>query len=353
MQTLDVKLKDKAYRVYIKRGIINELGKLLKMIPDANKVAIITDKNINRIYGTQVLNVLHSEGFDTHLIAIEPGEQSKSLTTLSAVYSELVKSKITRRDIILTLGGGVVGDLGGFAAATFLRGVPYVQVPTSLIAQVDSSIGGKVAVDLPYGKNLIGSFYHPEAVFIDPDFLDTLDTKEFNNGMAEVIKYGCIKDPQLFVELMSFNTNELFDNMETIIFKCLNIKKNIVEVDETDRGCRMMLNFGHTLGHAIEKYFNYIGYAHGEAVSIGMYQITKNSEHMGFTEPGTSFKLKELLLKYSLPCEMPASNASQIVEAISVDKKNKGNSIDIVLLSSIGECFIKNINMDEIPMFFL
>lgn len=352
MQTLHVELKNKAYQVYIKRGIVNELGKLLKKYC-AKTVAIITDKNVNRIYGDQVLNALASEGFHTYLIAIEPGEQNKSLTTLSNVYGELVKAKITRSDIILALGGGVVGDLGGFAAATFLRGVPYVQVPTSLIAQVDSSIGGKVAVDLPQGKNLIGSFYHPKAVFIDPDVLNTLDARESNNGMAEVIKYGCIKDRQLFEDLMSFDKNELFKNMETIIFKCLNIKKNIVEEDENDRGCRMMLNFGHTLGHAIEKYFNYSGYAHGEAVAIGMYQITRNSEHMGFTEPGTSFKLKELLLKYSLPYEMPASNASQIVEAISVDKKSKGNSIDIVLLSSIGECFIKNINKDEIPKFFL
>jgi len=353
MRTLQVKLKNKAYNVFIKRGILNELGKLLKKVSDSKKVAVITDKNLNRIYGDQIVNVLQSEEFETDVIVIEPGEKSKSLTTLSKVYGELVKAKITRRDIILTLGGGVVGDLGGFAAATFLRGVPYVQVPTSLIAQVDSSIGGKVAIDLPYGKNLIGSFYHPEAVFIDPNFLNTLDVREFSNGMAEVIKYSCIRDPQLFEELMSFNREELLDNISGILFKCLNIKKNIVEEDETDRGNRMMLNFGHTLGHAIEKYFNYSGYAHGEAIAMGMYQVTKNTEHMGLTKPGTSQKLKELLLKYSLPCEMPASDVSLIVDTIALDKKTKGDSIDIVLLRSIGDCLIKNIKKDEILKYFL
>jgi len=353
MQTLRVKLKDKSYQVYIKRGIVNELGHLLKMVSDAKTVAMITDKNINRLYGNRVLNALNSEGFDTYLIEVDPGEQSKSLTTLNLVYRELVKAKVTRKDLVLTLGGGVIGDLGGFAAATFLRGVPYVQVPTSLIAQVDSSIGGKVAVDLPHGKNLIGSFYHPEAVFIDPDFLQTLDTREFNNGMAEVIKYSCIKDRDLFENLISFSKNELQDNIEKIIFKCLNIKKNIVEQDENDHGCRMVLNFGHTLGHAIEKYFNYSRYAHGEAVSIGMYHVTKNSESMGLTEPGTSIMLKEMLQKFGLPCEMPPGDVSQIIDAIAVDKKSRGDSINIVLLSSIGESFIKSIKKEEIASFFL
>lgn len=353
MQTLQVNLKNKDYPVYIKRGIIKELGKSLRRLSSAKRVAIITDKNLSRIYGAHVLNVLNSAGFETDVIAIEPGEKSKTLATLADVFEGLVKSRITRRDIIIALGGGVVGDLGGFAASSFLRGMPYVQVPTSLIAQVDSSIGGKVAVDLPQGKNLVGSFYHPEAVFIDPDFLDTLDAREFSNGMAEVIKYGCIKDRQLFEELTGFDKNELLNNIETIIFKCLSIKKKFVEEDETDQGARMMLNFGHTLGHAIEKYYHYVKYSHGEAVAVGMYRVTKNSEDMGLTEPGTSQRLKEVLSKYGLPYEMPAGNAAEIVEVIAMDKKNKGDSIDIVLLNSIGDGFIKNINKDEIPRFFL
>ncbi|MGB4168265.1 MAG: 3-dehydroquinate synthase [Tepidanaerobacteraceae bacterium] len=353
MQTLQVNLKNKDYPVYIKRGIIKELGKSLRRLSSAKRVAIITDKNLSRIYGAHVLNVLNPAGFETDVIAIEPGEKSKTLATLADVFEGLVKSRITRRDIIIALGGGVVGDLGGFAASSFLRGMPYVQVPTSLIAQVDSSIGGKVAVDLPQGKNLVGSFYHPEAVFIDPDFLDTLDAREFSNGMAEVIKYGCIKDRQLFEELTGFDKNELLNNIETIIFKCLSIKKKFVEEDETDQGARMMLNFGHTLGHAIEKYYHYAKYSHGEAVAVGMYRVTKNSEDMGLTEPGTSQRLKEVLSKYGLPYEMPAGNAAEIVEVIAMDKKNKGDSIDIVLLNSIGDGFIKNINKDEIPRFFL
>jgi len=351
--TLDVNPGNKNYTVYIEKGLICRLGSMLKNAVKAEKVAVITDENVNGLYGEQVLNSLESEGFDTYLIVVDAGERSKSASTLMKVYKELLDSKITRWDCILTLGGGVVGDLGGFAAATFLRGIPYVQVPTSLIAQVDSSIGGKVGIDLPEGKNLIGSFYHPKAVFIDTNLLNTLDERFFSDGMGEVIKYGCIKNRSLFEQLLSFKTkDELLSNMEQIILTCLNIKKEVVEQDERDTGCRMILNFGHTLGHAIEKYFDYITYTHGEGVAIGMYQITKKSEQMGITEPGTSQLLKEALLKYGLPYELPQANINELINAIGTDKKSSGKYINIVLLKYIGECFVEKISQNKVFEFF-
>jgi 3-dehydroquinate synthase len=352
MLTLPISLNERTYSIHIKRGIMSELGKKIKKVFTAGKVAVITDKNVGALYGKEILGILDLEGFKPHLIAVEPGEKSKSIETLVRVYMELINCNITRSDIIVTLGGGVVGDLGGFAAATFLRGVPYIQVPTSLIAQIDSSVGGKVAVDMIEGKNLIGSFYQPIAVFIDPNFLDTLEERFFNDGMAEVIKYAFIKDRQMFERLMEYNREELLDNIENIIFTCLNIKKTFVEKDERDFGLRKMLNFGHTLGHAVEKYFSYGKYSHGEAISIGMYCITQKSEQIGMTEVGTGQKLKQLLKKYGLPYEMP-ENSAEIVKAIFVDKKSRGDKIDIVLLRTIGECFIKKFHRVEVPAFFL
>ena len=210
-----------------------------------------------------------------------------------------------------------------------------------------------MAVDLPEGKNLVGSFYHPDAVFIDPDFLETLDERFFSDGMAEVIKYGCIDDSALFERLMGYKSKkDLLTDMEQIIYKCCSIKKNFVEEEEKDTGRRMILNFGHTFGHAVEKYFNYNKYTHGEAVAVGMYKITKKSEEMGITKPGTHNLIKNILTKYKLPYEIADADNRAILKAIEVDKKNKGPYIDIVLLKSIGDSFIKRINRDDIFMYF-
>jgi 3-dehydroquinate synthase len=227
--------------------------------------------------------------------------------------------------------------------------VPFIQIPTSLLAQVDSSVGGKVAVDLPKGKNLVGSFYHPEAVYIDPEVLNTLDTKFLHDGLGEVIKYGAIKDIELFDDLMSYKDDEeMLKNVDKIIYKCCSIKKAVVEKDEKDKGDRMLLNFGHTLGHAIEKYFNFEKYSHGEAVSIGMYTITKNSERLGITEEGSSERIKTILKKYNLPYKVQGLQKEKLIEAISLDKKNDIDKINIILINKIGEAFIKNIPSTEI-----
>jgi len=271
---------------------------------------------------------------------------------LEDVYNELLDFEITRSDLILTFGGGVVGDLGGFAASTLLRGIKFVQIPTSLLAQIDSSVGGKVAINLEKGKNLVGSFYHPKAVYIDPNLLETLDKRFFYDGMAEVIKYGCIRDKELFEKLLEYDTkDELMNNIEEIIYSCLSIKKEIVERDEKDTAERMLLNFGHTFGHVIEKYFNYEKYTHGEAVAMGMYHITKKSEDMGLTEKGTSELIERILSKYNLQHNMVDMNKDKMIEIIGLDKKNEESSINMIFLKKIGHSFIKKINKEEIEKY--
>ncbi|MFD3156608.1 3-dehydroquinate synthase [Haloimpatiens sp. FM7330] len=348
MPTLEVKLSHKSYNIYIKKGILNDIGEKLKNIYSGEKIAVITDDNVYRIYGDKLKGILEKSGFLVSFIVIEHGEKSKSLSTLENVYNELLDFKITRSDLIITFGGGVVGDLGGFAASTFLRGTTFVQIPTSLLSQIDSSIGGKVAVDLPRGKNLVGSFYHPEAVFIDPNVLKTLEKRFFHDGMGEVIKYGCIKDKTLFHKLLNFkDEEELFNDIDNIIYSCCSIKKDIVQKDERDNNVRMLLNFGHTIAHAVEKIFNYETYTHGEAVAIGMYTITKRSEQLGITKEGTSALIKEILVKYNLPYSISNLNSEKVSEIVGLDKKNKGNILNLILIECIGKSLIKPIDKNK------
>ncbi|MFT8312859.1 MAG: 3-dehydroquinate synthase [Clostridium sp.] len=345
MSNIMINLSHKIYPIYIEKGLMDSIGKEIKKIYSGKKIAVVTDSNVNSFYGQKLEEALREESYNVKAFVVEAGEKSKSIDVLLKLYDDLLGFEMTRGDLIIALGGGVVGDLTGFAAATTLRGIPFVQIPTSLLAQIDSSIGGKVAVDLPRGKNLIGNFYHPEAVFIDPNVLKTLDKKFLHDGMGEVIKYGAIKDRALFDTLLSFNDDEeLLNNIDDIIYKCCNIKKEVVEKDEKDKGDRMMLNFGHTIGHAIEKYFNYERYTHGEAVAIGMYKITEKSEAMGITEKGTADLLKKILIKYSLPFEIEALDKSKVLETIAMDKKNDRDKINIILLNKLGEAFIKNID---------
>lgn len=308
----------------------------IRAINKSNKIVLITDDNIESIYAHKLRHHLEENGFIVKDIVIKSGEESKSITMLEYIYEKLLAFEITRENLIITFGGGVVGDLGGFAAATYLRGISYVQIPTSLLAQIDSSVGGKVAINLPKGKNLVGSFYQPKAVFIDPDLLLSLNKRNFNDGMAELIKYACILDKNLFEKLMILSRETLMDHIEDIIYTCCDIKRRIVEVDEKDIGKRMLLNFGHTLGHAIEKYFNYEKYTHGEAVALGMYHITKNSEALGITKKGTAKQLEKILEKYHLPYKIPSMNRDEIIKTITLDKKNKEDYINIILLKEIG-----------------
>lgn len=353
MKILNVDLITNNYDIIIEKGILKNVGNELKKIYNGKKIAIVTDENIYSLYGDDLNNSLINYGFQPSYIVIKPGEKSKSLEVLNDVYSDLIKYKITRSDLIIAFGGGVTGDLAGFAASTYLRGVNYVQIPTSLLSQIDSSIGGKVAVNLEHGKNLIGSFYHPKKVLIDPDVLNTLPIKFIKDGLGEVIKYACIKSPIFYTVLMNIKSNnELFDNIEDIIFTCCNIKKEIVEKDERDTGIRMILNFGHTFGHAIENYYNYEIYTHGEAVALGMYYITQKSESLGYTVPGTSEKIREILLNYNIDCNLPTVNMENIKKSVYLDKKNISGNINLILLKEIGQSFIEKVPVEKINNFF-
>lgn len=354
MDILDIKLKDAEYKIHIEKGIINSIGKHIAEIYKGKNVVLVTDWNVEKLYLERVCKSLEESNFKVKSISIKPGEQSKTLNTLEEVYKKFCDFGLKRGELIISLGGGVVGDLTGFAAATYLRGIKYIQIPTSLLAQVDSSIGGKVAVDLPYGKNLVGSFYHPQAVFIDSEVLQTLDKKFFNDGMAEVIKYGLIRDKSIVDLLLNYkDKEETLNNIEEIIYKCCSIKKSVVENDEKDLGERMILNFGHTLGHCIEKYFNYEVYTHGEAVAIGMAHITKRSEELEVTEKGTFEYIKRILQKYELSFTIPDVDYNRLLQTICYDKKAEENSINLILLTKVGESKIVNTSMKDVEKYIL
>lgn len=349
MKELRVNLKENSYDILIEKGLFQKLGQLLRGKIPSQKVTVVTDENLNSIYGRELKENLESSGYEVKIIVIEPGEKSKSLRTLERVYGELCTFKMTRSDLLVTFGGGVVGDLGGFAAATYLRGIPYIQVPTSLLSQIDSSVGGKVAIDLPYGKNLVGNFYQPKAVFIDPELLKTLKHRFLVDGMGEVIKTGCIKSSSLVEELSKYHGyKELLENIEDIIYKCCYIKKTVVEIDERDDGERMKLNFGHTIGHAIEKYFNYETYTHGAAVAIGLAEVTRKSEHMGITKKGTAKSLESLLSKYELPYEMPEIDRGKMLQAVTLDKKNIKETLNLILIREFGDSIIEKVKIEQI-----
>jgi 3-dehydroquinate synthase len=306
---------------------------------DGKRILIISDDQVFPLYGNDLESSLNTFAACSHL-TLPHGEPTKDFQTLPKVYDALLDARLSRSDLIIALGGGVIGDLAGFAAASFLRGIPFIQVPTSLLAQVDSSVGGKVAVDLARGKNLVGAFYHPQMVFIDPDVLYTLPEHFLRDGMGEVIKYGCIKDASLFARLESIPSYEtLLTQIPGIIADCVDIKRQVVEADQFDKGERMLLNFGHTLAHAIEQHFHYQRESHGEAVAIGMYQITKIAEEKGLGSPGTAERIRKILEQYQLPAQAQLP-LGDLLEAIKLDKKNLDKNLNVILLRKIGNSYI-------------
>lgn len=336
---LRVNLGENSYDILIRHGLLDSLGGEITGLRPGGKVLVITDCHVDPLYGGRVQASLSQAGYQVSRLALPAGETTKSFDTLPGVYRRMIAFGLTRRDLVLALGGGVVGDLGGFAAATFLRGVPFVQVPTSLLAQVDSSVGGKVAVDLPEGKNLVGSFYQPRQVFIDPDALATLPERYWRDGLGEVIKYGCILDEALFGELERLPAHEqALEGMAPIIARCVDLKRQLVEQDERDNGLRMMLNFGHTLGHAVEAVEHYQGLSHGEAVALGMRAITRLSEAQGLTRPGTAQRLEALLASQQLPLRRPGIDPRAVLAATRRDKKQLGAQLTVAVLECIGRC---------------
>lgn len=353
MEKQRVELGKNSYDILIGKGIFDKVGNLINEIRTNARVYLITDKNVDLLYGDMISEYIAAESLAMTKYIIEPGEQSKSFETYEDILNDLAEKKFTRNDIIVTFGGGVVGDLGGFVAATYLRGLEFVQVPTTLLSQVDSSVGGKVAINIPAGKNLVGCFYQPRLVIIDPLLLNTLDNQTFNDGLGEVIKYGCIYDLDFFERLeRSGNRESFMAQAEEHIATCCSIKRQIVQVDERDTGLRMILNFGHTLGHGIEKYFNYAKYTHGHSVAIGMVKMTESSEKMGFTKGGTTDRLRGLLEQFQIGYDFPKMNSEDYLNALLVDKKTLGNVMKVILLKEIGQCEIVKIDKKDIIKYY-
>lgn len=337
----------KSYDILIGGGLLDGCGKLIAGAIKPRRCAVVTDDNVDRYYGERVMKSLESAGFSAVKFVFPHGEASKCHKTLLGLYDFLAENGFTRHDFLIALGGGVVGDLTGFAAATYMRGIEFVQIPTSVLAQVDSSVGGKTAVDIAGGKNLVGAFHQPSLVICDTDTLDTLTPEFFADGMAEVVKYGMIRSKELFDILCGGNIKE---NMADIIKRCVSIKAQVVANDEFDRGERALLNFGHTLGHAIEKHYNFSGITHGCAVAIGMSVFTHIAESKGLCENGVGDRLDALLKKCALPCctDVPMD----ILYKYSLgDKKRSTDGIDIILCSAIGESAVVKMTVPQYKAF--
>ena len=340
---------EKSYDILLESGLLKESGSKIRSISKATRAIVISDSNVFPIYGDTVLSSLRNNGFEASSFVFSAGEKSKNLDTVSQMIKAMSQSELTRTDVAIALGGGVTGDMVGFASAIYLRGIDFIQIPTTLLSQVDSSVGGKTGCDTDYGKNLIGSFHNPSLVLIDTDTLKTLPQRYMRDGMGEVIKYGCIKSSNLFDKLLS--SDDFSSIMQDVIFECVDIKRQVVENDFTEKGERMLLNFGHTLAHAIEKHYNYDGISHGEAVGIGMYEITLASEKENLTEKGNAEKIKAALEKYGLPIACEAK-ANELCSLMIRDKKRRGNSLNLVLLQSIGNAYVKSVENEKLKAFF-
>lgn len=340
-RTIRVHLGANSYDIRIERGLLPRAGEMIRPLASGQRIHLLTDDHVAPLYADAVAESLRAAGFAVSVQVLPAGEPTKQLPSLAQVWTAMSAAHLTRKDMLVTLGGGVIGDLGGFAAATFLRGIPFVQIPTSLLAQVDSSVGGKVAIDLPEGKNLAGAFYQPKLVIIDPNVLDSLPDELFCDGMGEVIKYGMIRSRSLHETLVAAGGREgLRPLLDQVIYECVDIKRDVVERDERDTGERMTLNFGHTLAHAIETAQQYNGLSHGAAVGVGMHLITRISEQMGLTKPGTAEEIRRILRLYGMADNVPASLCEPMLRAITRDKKNLGATLNVILLREVGECFI-------------
>ena len=337
MKILTVNLPGREYDIIIERGVLNAAGEHCRaVLPRARTLAVVTDSTVGPLYGPRLLSSLRAAGFTAELVTVPAGEKSKSVSMLETLYDAFMSLGLTRTDAVVALGGGVVGDLAGFAAATILRGVDFVQIPTTLLAQVDSSVGGKVAVDLEAGKNLAGAFHQPRLVLMDPATLGTLDDKTFSDGMAEVIKYGCIFDADFYYYLEQRPSRaEIMADIEHVLYTCCDLKRKVVVEDEYDTGRRMLLNFGHTVGHAYELAGSYEKYTHGEAVSAGMVKALELGVKLGVTPEGLSDRVAVLLGALGLPIAIPC-DAEHYSTAIGLDKKGAGENITLILLTELG-----------------
>lgn len=339
MRKVRVALEGNGYDIFIGENLTEQLHSFLRQAGFSRKALVISDENVSALYGDTFLLELKNAGLEPEMFAVSAGEQAKSFAVAEKIYTKAIEMGLDRKAAIFALGGGVVGDLAGFIAATYLRGVSFVQVPTSLLAQVDSSVGGKVAINHPLGKNLIGAFYQPRAVFIDLNRLCTLPEREVYTGLAEIIKYGVIYDESFFSYLKA-QANEIL-NMEQaalqhIIARSCEIKAAVVSQDEKETGLRIILNFGHTIAHAVESETGYSVYNHGEAVAIGMYGAARLSCYLGLIAADTVREISNLIERFHLPLKAKDCSVERLHRILSRDKKAVGGSVQWVLAESIG-----------------
>ena len=351
MDSVRVNLGDRSYLILIKSSLLNESGEIIFSSNVGKNAVVITNTTVGPLYLAPLLKSLEEALFHVDVITIPDGEQHKTLFWMEQIYDQLLSFDLDRNSPVIALGGGVIGDIAGFAAATYLRGLPLVQIPTTLLSQVDSSVGGKTGVNLPQGKNMVGAFYQPRTVLIDPLVLRTLDTRELRSGLAEVIKYSIISDQKFFSYLQSNIDRALkLDQsvLPAIIKTCCTIKAAITSQDEREGGIRAVLNFGHTIGHAIETLTQYREYSHGEAVSIGMAAAAKLSAAWGYSSADDCRQLITLLEAAGLPTRLPAFPASDYLQAIQKDKKRAGGNIRMVLMKGIGEVSIEEVSAEKL-----
>ncbi len=337
MRQLDVNLKDHSYKIVIENGILNNLSKYVKEVYNNDNIFIITDDVVEKLYLNKVINSLKND-YKVDYVVIPHGEESKTLEKYAYICEELLKKEIRRNNLIIALGGGVIGDLSGFVASSLFRGIPYIGIPTSLLAQMDSSIGGKTGIDFYGRKNILGAFKQPSMVLIDPETIKTLDEREFNNGMGELIKHGAIGNKKLLDSL--YSKPEI---NEDIIYESLKVKRHVVEIDEFDLNERMTLNFGHTFGHAIELKY---GYKHGEAVAIGMLMAIKMGIDLKVTDPSCYQPILDILKLYNLPTT--EYNYKDYLKDVLYDKKNIAGTVRFIFLTKLGECVIYKLTEKEI-----
>ncbi|MBU1627172.1 3-dehydroquinate synthase [bacterium] len=345
MKEIVVNLKERSYRIIIKSGLLSDLGQQVGELLKTNYFCILTDENVANLYLADLKRAIYKITKDPLVIIVPPGEEQKNLTTISMIYDKLLENGFVRDSTILAFGGGVVGDIAGFAAATYMRGIDYIQIPTTLLAQVDSSVGGKTGVNHKLGKNMIGAFYQPKGVFIDPFILRTLSKRDIKSGLIEIIKHSIIKKSQLF-EYIENNLDAIFelnaDSLEYIIEVNCRIKAEIVSEDERESGVRALLNLGHTIGHALEKVSGYDVLRHGEAVGFGIIAASHISRKMGNLANVDFDRISNLILKIIPTSKFPISFSESIIESMALDKKKKEGKLRFVLPESIGKAFIRS-----------
>ncbi len=343
-RTYRVELGARSYTIHIEPGCLGDFGSALReLLPEAGRCLIVSNDVVAPLYLERLKSSLEQSGWQTSAHILPDGERFKRLETWSGILDALMQARLTRQEPVIALGGGVVGDMAGFAAACYRRGVPLIQVPTTLLAQVDSSVGGKTAVNHTLGKNMIGTFYQPKLVWIDPDVLDTLPQRELRAGVAEVVKYGLIRDAGFFSDLeecMSELLNLNADVLMQVIHTSCRHKSEVVMRDELERGERALLNLGHTFGHAIEAMTQYRNYLHGEAVAIGTLMASHLSEKSGHAPAGTGQRICNLFKHAGLPVDVPEFKAEQWLEVMGHDKKSFASGVRYVLLHGIGDAFV-------------